>query len=270
MPLRKLHPFTNVVASGTATASLANLLGLSVDRIVLQLGGTTFTKAMITGVRVLANAKKIYEDTGSRIDARQTYRGLPAAANFLVIDFSEPKARSIVGEKMGSLDTVSGGIATLTMEVDIAGATAPTLVGWADLSEPQVGADAAVLIGKVITTTQNIAAAGKFPFDPGIGRRTPTICKRLHFFSGNISAVEVLRGGIPVFEDVPDALNDFMQTEYGRTPGTNLYTVDFLMKGNQSDALSLDPAIGWQCNVTTTAGGNITCVAEILDPLANN
>ena len=175
--LRRLNPFLNVTANNTATCNLANLLGSSIDRIILQLGGT-FTKAQITGLRVKANAKTIFDDSGSRIDTRMQYRGIAAAATFLSVDFSEIRAKTIVGQKAGALDTTAG-VRQLTMEVDIGGATSPTLLGFADISEPQQGSPYQGLIGKVLNFSQSFAAAGKFPVDIGWGRRSPALFKRL-------------------------------------------------------------------------------------------
>ena len=67
MLLIKNLPFTNVVASGVATATLP--VGMSYNRIFLRLGGTSFTKSMITDVKVRLNGKVIVQNTGARLDA---------------------------------------------------------------------------------------------------------------------------------------------------------------------------------------------------------
>lgn len=270
MSLRKLLPFQNVIANGTATLSMQNLLGSTIDRMTLQLGGT-FTKAQITGLRVKANAKTIFDDTGSRIDARMQYRGIAANAAFLTVDFSEIRAKALIAQKAGSLDTTLG-IRQLTMEVDIGGATNPTLAGWADLSEPQAlsGSAYAPLIAKVLNVSQSIAAAGTFPIDLGWGRKTPTVVKRLHFFSSVITHAEVRKQGIPIFEVLPDAVNDFIQGEFQRTPQSNCFTVDFMPDGNVSNALLLNPDIPMEFYGTFSGSGTVTTVAELLDTLENN
>lgn len=65
-------PFTNVVANGIATVSLP--VGMSYNRIILALGGT-FTKAMITNVKVRLNGKVVFENTGSRLERSPHARG---------------------------------------------------------------------------------------------------------------------------------------------------------------------------------------------------
>jgi hypothetical protein len=267
--LRRLLPFQNVVSNNTATLNMSNLLGLTIDRMILQLGGT-FTKAQITGLRIKANSKTIFDDSGSRIDLRMQYRGITANASFLSIDFSEIRAKTIVGQKLGSFDTVASAVRQLTMEVDIGAATSPTLSGFADLSEPQGMADSAPLIGKVLNLSQSFAAAGTFPLEFGYGRKTPTLIKRLHLFGSTVLSAEVRRNGIPIFENLPDAINDFQQTEFQRTPQANVYTVDFIPAGNLSDALPLNPDVPMEYYVTVSGSGAVTVVAELLDPLDNN
>src|SRR5689334_22741438 len=139
-------PVQNVVATGVATVNFSNLLGYCVEYILLELGGTSLTKAMITDIDIKANAKTIVKDTGSNMDSRMQYRGESANAAYLVIAFDESRARCEVrgrqkdgslnvvdGEKIGALDTTFG-IQQLTGEITIAGATTPTLNAYAELS----------------------------------------------------------------------------------------------------------------------------------------
>ena len=265
---KKLLDFNNVVATGKASLSLANLFGNTVDRIQLQLGGTALTKAMLTQIRILANEKVIFDDLGSNTDSRMQYRGIAANAAFLVLDFSEIRARTILGQKTGALDTTAG-LRTLNMEVQITGATAPTLAGYAELSEPQTGADFQGLIAGVKRITKNFGAAGTFAWEMSYGANTPILIKRLHFFGATVTNVEIKKRGISLFEAVPDAVNDYDQGEYQRTPQANVYTVDFIKDGNMSNALRIAPGDPMEYRVTVSGAGNVECVAEILDVLNN-
>lgn len=277
MDIIKLLPFQNVAATALATCDLKNLIGRVVDRVVLQLGGTSLTKAMLTGVQVKANGKLIYDDTGSRADARQTYRGITANAAFLAVDFSEPRSKTIVGQKLGAIDTLAAGITSLTAEVNIAGATAPTLVGYAMCSTRDTQLrDTAPLIGKTLTFIHPCTATTtKFPLNIPYGRQAGSLIKRLHVFvaSGTITinGIEVRKNGVTVHETL-DAANDFIQTEYQRTPQSNCYTVDFIVDGNLSDTMNAANAntMEYYADVTVSAGGTLAVVAELLDPLGNN
>lgn len=265
---RACTPFNNVVATGMATVDLRSLIGNTIDRIILKLAGTTFTKAMITGVRIKANGKTIFDDTGSRIDSRMQYRGITANAAYLTVDLSEIRSKTIQGQKLGSLDSTMG-INSLTMEVDISGATAPALSAWADISEPQIGAIERGLIGKVLNFTHYFGAAGKFPMNIPYGKQGGSLIKRLHLFGSTVTDAEVKKNGLTVFE-APDAVNDYVQTEFQRTPQANIFTIDFVPDGNMSNVLNAANAQSMEYYATVSGAGNVIVVAELLDPLGNN
>lgn len=271
-----LLAFQNVNANGQATLDMRNLLGYTVKRLTLALGGTAFTKAMLTDIKLKANGKVFFEDTGSDVDARMQYRGIAASANFLTIDFSELKAKSIDGEDLGAMDTTFG-VTQLTGEFQIAGATAPTLAGYAEVGPPQVLSNGASapgrgLLAKVLSFNHYFGAAGTFPLDIPYGKNGGAIMKRIHLFhAGQVTGAQVKKNGIVIFDDNGDAAaNEFSEQEYGMSPQADLYTIDWIKSGNLSDALNTANASTMQYNVTVNAAGNVNCVVELLDALANN
>jgi hypothetical protein len=266
--VRKLLPFQNVVATGMATVDLRNLLGNTIERLTLKLGGTAFTKAMITGLRVKANGKVIFDDTGTRIDNRMQYRGIAASATYLTVDFSEIRSKTIIGQMLGALDTTFG-ISSLVMEVDIAGATAPTLSGFAELDQPQVGQVERGLIGKVLNFTHFLGAAGKFPLNIPYGKQGGSLIKRLHLFGATVTEAEVRQNGIVIFEALL-ADNNFNVGEYGRVSQASVFTIDFVPDGNMSNVLNAASAKTMEYYATVSGSGNVVVVAEMLDPLSNN
>ncbi|MGZ3319675.1 MAG: major capsid protein P2 [Xanthobacteraceae bacterium] len=267
----KLLPFNNVVATGLATCDLSNLLGYTVERLFLQLGGTTFTKAMLGSIQLKANGKVIWDSTGSRNDARQQYRGITANAGLMTIDFSEIRSKTELGQFLGAIDTTAG-IANLKLELQINGATAPTLAGWAEVNRPQVDpAQAATrgLIAKVHNSTITVGAAGTFSLqvphmDVSAGG---SIFKRIAFFSANMTALQIKKNGI-VIEDSIKALNDYNATEYGRVPQASLYVYDPIVDQNQSQMLNTRDAQTMEVLGTFSAGETITIEVEVLEPLA--
>ena len=272
--LLPLQPFTNVVATGLAICDLRSIFGYTIERIILNLGGTIFTKAMITGLQLKANGKVIVDTTGSRADARNAFRGITANANFLTIDFCEIRARTKLGLLGGAIDTTLG-IKDLRLEVQITGATAPTLAGWAEVSIPQVQPEFAnlrPLIARVHSATQTIGAAGTFALavphlDPNAGG---SIFKRIAVFSAQMSAARVERNGIREY-DVTKALNDFNQVEYGRATQANLFVIDPIVDNLQEDRV-LDTRPAARCTTaqvfgTFAAGETITIESEVLEPL---
>ena len=74
-------PFSNVVASGVATNQVTP--GRTLENLRLKLGGTTFTKAMITDIKLKANGKVIVDGTAVELDKLNAYRGEASDASFL-------------------------------------------------------------------------------------------------------------------------------------------------------------------------------------------
>ena len=270
----QLQPFNNVVAAGTAYTDLRHLLGYGVERITLQLGGT-FTKAMITGYQIKANGKVIVDSSGSRTDARMQWRGLTASASFLTIDFLELKAKTKNALAAGVLDTTIG-IKDLRLEITIAGATAPTLTGFAEVCTPLVQPEFAglrPLIARVHFITQTIGAAGTFPLmvphaDPNSGG---TVFKRIHLFSANCTGARVERNGIREWELTSAAANSFNAGEYLRATQAGLFAIDFMNDGFMEDRL-LDTRPAAKTSIfalygTFSAGETITVEVETLEPL---
>jgi hypothetical protein len=265
----RTYSFQNVVASGIATCDLNGLLGYTIDRIILVLGGT-FTKSMITGIVLKANGKIIYDTTGPRLDARNQYRGITAAAGFLTIDFSEIRAKTEVGQNIGCMDTTQG-ISNLKLEVTIAGATAPTLAAWAEVGAPQMDSAQKVtagLISKVHSTTLTIGASGQFsiPIPHLAPSEGGSIFKRIAIFSSQLNALIIKKNGI-VIEDSTKALNDFNQAEYRKVPQTGLYMLDFVIDDVQSQVLNTRNAQTMEVLGTFTAGETITVESEVLEPI---
>jgi hypothetical protein len=275
--LVECQPFLNVGQNQKATVAFDNLIGYTIDRIILEIGGAANTKANHTNIKLIANEKPIFEDTGARIDTRMQYRGIAANAAYLTLDFSEIKARTIVGQRVGSIDTVSAGIRKLTAEIDIgAAAAAPTLKAFAMLSDaPQTDpgtakrADTAPLIAKVISKVYNPGAAGEFIFPFEYQRGVNSFVKRIHLSGATVTDARLKKNGMEIWK-ASAARNNFIQTEFGRTTQANWFVVDFIVDGNLSDALPLVNVKSLEPYLTANGAGNVTVVAELLDRLENN
>ena len=269
-----LNPFNNVVASGVANVDLSNLFGYSIERLYLQLGGTSFTKSMVTGIQLKANGKIIWDSDGAKANSRMVYRGVSADPNFITLDFLELCALTDVGLQSGALDTTLG-LKNLRLELTISGATAPTLTGWAEVFQPQTDSRMQAvrpLIARVHRTTQTIGAAGTFPLqvphlDPLAGG---SIFKRINVFSSNMTGCKTYRNGIVVHDSV-SAVNNRRQLDYKRLPQASLYMLDFIADGLMGDrCLDTRPASGCttaQIMGVFSAGETITIEVEVLEPL---
>lgn len=278
MPFKPLTPFNNVGATALATMDvLTNVAGKFINRIVLVLGGTAFTKAMLTTIRIKASdsdkgGKLIFDSTGPNVDARMQYRGIAANAAFLTLDFTEIRSKTVKGQKLGSIDTRL--LKFLSLEAQITGATAPTFAAHVDFDEPEdhdslYDKIERALIGKVLQQTYNFAAAGTFPFKLPYGQVGGSLIKRIFLSGATVTGAEVRKNGFPVHVGT-SALINYVEGEYTRVPQANSYMIDFIPDGNQSYALDAASAQSMEYYITVNGAGNVVIEMELLDPLANN
>lgn len=277
--IRALEPFQNVLATGRAVLSSKLVLGNVIERVYLVLGGGAFTKAMITAIRVRLNGKVVFGDvSGTNLDLVQRYTLLNNTVGFLTIDFSEPIARSVQGQLMGAYNTNAAGVTDFTLEVDIAGATTPTLAAWvqmrspADMS-PQAGFDPglAPVIRALIPTTIPVSAAGEIQADVNYGSGGNSLIKRLYIISTVLTSFRIKRDALDIFETVAPTLNTYIELDFGRVAQANMYVWDPLMDGNQSDAYPTRRQDGTPSNYqflfTASGAGSHLVLADVYSTL---
>ena len=269
---RKALPFSNVVATGQATNRIT--IGKTLNNLQLQLGGTALTKAMISMFRLKANAKTIFEGSGTQIDLINAYRGLTTAAQFLDIPFEDLSGLDQLDRFIGALDT-SRGIADLTTEVDIAGATAPTLGARLHEAAPQRQADGspspfAGLMCKQLRYGFAVSAAGQLPLNFPFGPQSGAVIKRVHVFNtgGFMTGATVKEDGLIIHESTK-AQNEYEQIRNKRVPQANMYTIDFVLDGNVRNAFDTRRAqsVEWLFDFSAADSGFV--VIEYLDLLGN-
>lgn len=264
-------PFSNVVATGTATNQVTP--GRTLENLRLKLGGTAFTKAMISQVKIKANGKVIVEATGSDIDKINTYRGHTADAAFLDLFFADYQLNNELDRMVGAFDT-SMGISNITSEITIAGATAPVLTpilveSAAQKTNTGEAAAFAPLISKILRYPFNIATGGRLPVNVPFGPQSGSIIKRLHVFhGGNMTGATVKEDGLVIHESVK-AENEYEQKRFGRVPQTNVYTLDFVADGDIRKALDTRNARSLEWLFDFSAADTGTVYVEYLDPLGN-
>lgn len=269
--MRNGLPFSNVVATGTATNNITPGRTLEVSR--LKLGGTSLTKAMITALKVKANGKTIIEGTGSDIDKINAYRGVAGQAAYLDLFFADYSLNNELDRMVGAFDT-SMGISNITQEVTIAGATAPTLTQILMESAQQKNgkgeaAPYAPLISKLLKYPYNISSGGRLPITVPFGPQTGSIIKRLHVFhGGNMTGATVKQDGLVVHESLV-ADNEHEQKRFNRVPQTDVYTIDFVADGNIRNALDTRDARSLEWLFDFSAADTGTVYVEYLDPLGN-
>lgn len=273
----RLDPFANVVATGIAICDLNKLLGSVLEKMTLTLGGTAFTRAMITLVQLKANGKTIWESDGTKIDLVSQFDQVAADATILKIDFMARQARTVNAFQAGALDlSAKSGITSLRLEVTIAGATAPTLVGFADVSPPTDDpAEQGIrwLTARRTRATVVVGAAGEFALpiphiDPAGGGSN---YRRIFLFSANCTGIKTMREGVTE-HDLTKAQNESAQKDNGKTPQANLVIFDPCQDGQlQGRTWDTRPSSGVrsaQFYATFSAGETITIETEELLPLS--
>jgi hypothetical protein len=264
-------PFSNVVASGTATNQITP--GRTVEVSRFKLGGTSLTKAMLSNIKLKANGKVIMEGTGSDLDKINAYRGVAGQAAYLDLFFADYAMNNDLDRLVGAFDT-SLGIANITQEVTIAGATAPTMTQILIESANQKtaageAAPYAPLISKLLKYPYNISSGGRLPITVPFGPNSGSIIKRLHVLhGGNMTGATVKQDGLVIHESVI-ADNEHEQKRFGRTPQTNMYTIDFVVEGNIRNALDTRNAKSLEWLFDFSAADTGTVYVEYLDPLGN-
>jgi hypothetical protein len=273
----KLDAFQSVANSGVAINDLNKLLGSVLEKLTLQLGGT-FTKAMITAIQLKANGKVIWETSGSRLDLINQYNGGANTATILKLDFMDRKAVTVNARQAGALDlSAQSGITQLRLEVTIAGATNPTLVGVADVSPPVLDPNAGengirFLMKRKHAATYVVGAAGEFALpvphlDPAGGGSNYT---RICVYSANLTALKTVRDGITEHE-VTKVQNEELQKDNFKVPQTGLVVFDPVqtgtLMGNTWDTRKGNVGSA-QFYASFSAGETITIETEELIPLA--
>lgn len=269
-----LDPFQNVVASGVAINDLNKLLGSVLEKLTLTLGGT-FTKSMITLINLKANGKVIFETDGTKLDASNLYNGGTSDVTVLKIDFMDRKAITANARQAGAIDlSIASGIKSLRLEITVAGATSPTLVGFADVSPPTDDpAEAGIrgLMERRHRASFVVGAAGTFALpiphlDPAGGG---SAFRRIFLYSANCTGFKTVREGITEHE-LTKLQNENAQKDNFKTPQANLVVFDPVQDGQLAGRIwDTRPAVGVrsaQFYATFSAGETITIETEELLP----
>lgn len=275
-----VNPFNNVGANQLAQTKYtppsrqSSLFGL-----VLKLGGTTFNESHINAIRVRAPGGKDLIPRISGADLRLLYEyeggSWPTARDHVPILFGDPFALSKSGRHVGNFDhSVYPG--DMTIEVEIGAATAPTLEAYAMVDPPKAlmglgyGEGEILRHRAIIETVLTPAAAVTKQAQPiGIGSQAGALLRRVFFqHTGNLTRVQVKKEGLVVFEDIDEALNEFLQEDiFARAPQSNLYVYDRIVDGSQREAGTTVDRSGrvfnWQFEITTSAADTITVRSDV-------
>lgn len=259
--------------SPSSRVSLRLPLGVTYQKLYLDLGTTGLTKAFMTNIVLKLNNKEFIRwnsaaDLESGLNAYKT--NYVANARYLVIDFTERAAREEVGLTMGTIAaTQEAGVQDFTLEFDAGAFTLTggiTPVFYADVESPSSNK----IIQRVMVQQKAIAAAVTdqiyLPFGPQ-GFQV----KRLIIKHTNMTSLRVRRDGVEIYEDIPVALAQAREQDFGRVPTAGYHVVDFMPDTLQSNAFNTAFTLGQQGPVavqnldirpTTSAADTLTIYVE--------
>ncbi len=265
----KLPNVQNLVPSARASISLP--LGATYQKLYFALGTTGLTKAFITNIVLKLNNKEFQRwNSAADLDILNGYKGNAINASYLVIDFTERLARTEAGLTLGAVAACQeAGIQSFTIEFDVGaftvtGGTAPYL--YADVDAPSANR----IITRVQMQQKALSAAVQdmvyVPFGPQGFQIKRQIIRNV-----NLSSWRVRRDGVEIYEDLPVALANFRELDFGRVPQGGYSVVDYMPDTLNSNALNSAyttvgqnavPVQNLDCRVTTSAADTLTIYTE--------
>lgn len=275
---QRLTDFYPITPGQTASVKVPRYAA-TLNRILMRLGGTTFTKALISKIEVKIGTRPVWVidsvgalAAGTILDMMNKYKGLFDQAGNLTIDLTERDFLTIAAREIGGID-MSKITDDVFVNITIAGgAVAPTLYAYMFLTPPQ-GKDIeeGQLIQKIVGIPYGYANGGRqlISFDP-----KGALVKRVYAtFTGsngtattesNLSKFEVKKNGYTVFE-LTSTDNKFLQQEYRKMPQSGMYVADLTFDNNLSGALVTADAQALEFAPTFTAADSGMVFFEVLD-----
>lgn len=251
-------------------ASLRFPLGVTYEKVYLLLG-TNILQSLITNVVLRLNNKEFMRwNTWADYQAYLNYKGNGANAAVLVLDFTERAARDEVAMKLGTIAACAeAGVQDMTLEFDLGTyvqVVGSTITAFADVEAPSANS----IVQRVQVQQKVIAAAAQEQIFVPFGLNGYQV-KRIVFKHVNLSSVKVRRDGVDFYEDLPIALANAREVDFGRTPQAGYHVLDFMPDTLQSNAFNTAqvsvggkpvPVSNLDIRLTTSAADTITLYVE--------
>jgi hypothetical protein len=263
----RLTNFAPVAAGATATLTVpVGKTAPTLDKLQIMLAGAVpFTVAHITAIRGYVNGREFYvEGSGTVHNARRTYLGITNATDELVLDFTEPNARSAIEQNLSCLPLAL--MQDLRFEFDISAAAGAdcALVAYAHIRAPTNNP----FIKKVRRITQGFQAGGEqIMYLPNGGSGGKLVRVWIHESgAGNITAVELRARNAVGMEGTRTAIQN-SQGHNGLTVQNGVLVLDFIEDGNMAGWFDTSALSDVELRITGTAAATYTVYLEYLDPI---
>jgi hypothetical protein len=254
-----------VAAGATAVVTLGTGKNApTLDKLQFILSGTTMSVSKIDTIKGFINGREFYvEGTGTVHNARRSYLGLPVATSELVLDFTEPNARSAIEQNLSALPLSL--MQDCRFELAIASsASAPVIKCLAHFRAPTQNP----FIKKQRRLSQSFAAGGEqvvyLPNGPSGGK-----IARIWIHEatpGNITAVELRARNAVGFEATRTEIQN-SQGHNGLVVQSGVLVLDFIEDGNLAGWFDTSALGEVELRLTGTAADAYTIYIEYLDPI---
>jgi len=267
----QLTNLQNVVPGNVATLKVPTGPGApTYDQIQLVLGGGMLP-AHIVSIRGKANGRIFLDENGGGavINEREAYRGIYTDATFVMVDFTEPRARNGAAEQLVAAVPGSA-LQDLTFEITIA-AAAPaggTIQAVANYRPPTTNP----YIRKLLSVSQGFVGAGTLsapnvlylPVGSAGGKM-----KRVWLREpapGVITHAQIRIANNVVY-DIDRAAAEAGQKRFNLVPQSGIFVLDFIEDGNLAGLLDTSKAPNCEVRLVTSAGGQFVADYELIDPI---
>lgn len=287
MDIIKVDPFDNVVDGGLMTAKYQPDLPSSLFGIVLTFGllhqtSVNLAASHFSAITVKAGGKELVPGiTGARLNSLNLYDGVVNDSSFLSIFFGDPTANSLRGKHLANFDTtIYGSDITIQLQHTAgSGGFTGTVEAHALIMPPKLlmgvgySRDQAETHRALIETImQPSAAITRKAFSMALGSEAGAAIRKLAFFHTNLTAVQIKKSGVDLYDDISVALADYLADDvFARAAQSGLYVYDRLITGDVSEAMSTvdqnGKAFNIQTRITTSASDTITAYADVMTKL---
>jgi hypothetical protein len=251
-------------------ASLRFPLGVTYEKLYFSLG-TNILQSLITNLVFRLNNKEFQRwNSWADYQAWLNYKGNGNNAGFLMVDFTERAARDEVAMKLGTIAACyEAGVQDFTMEFDLGNYTqvaASQIIGYADVEAPSANP----IIQRVQVQQKVMAAAAQEQIFLPFGVNGYQVKRQLIKHTA-LTSVRTRRDGVDFYEDLPIALANAREVDFGRVPQAGYHVVDYMPDTLQSNAFNTAqvlvggkpvPVQNLDVRVTTSAADTLTVYTE--------
>lgn len=262
----KLNNIQPIIAGSTAIVTIPTGANApTLDKVQLTLSGAALVAAKINGIRGFVNGVEVYKDgTGTVHNARRTYLGQTATTTELVINLTEPNARSAVEQNLSAWPLALMQSCWFELDLDATAGADAMIKGLAHFRAPTNNP----FIKKQRTFPIAFANAGEqiifIPNGPAGGKLVRVWIHESA--AGNITAVKLSAKNAVGIEASRVALqND--QIDNGLVPQAGVLVLDFIADGNLAGWFDTSQLADVQLALTGTAAATYTLYLEYLDPI---